>query len=338
MKKYLVTGAAGFIGFHVSLKLMKLGHKVIGVDNYNDYYDVKLKRDRVKFLKKQSNRNFKFFKLDISNSVRTNLLFKKNKFDYIVHLAAQAGVRYSLQKPEIYVKNNLIAFFNIIENCRSFKIKHLLFASTSSVYGLQKKNPFRVQDSCNHPIQFYAATKKSNEMMAHSYSHLYNIPMTGLRFFTVYGPWGRPDMALNIFTKKILQNKKIPVFNYGNHTRDFTYIDNIVDNIIILSKKVPKKNKRFNYYKPKNNLSTAPFRILNIGNTKPEKLRDFIKEIENNLGKKAKIKYFKLQKGDIEKTVSDMSETRKITKLKKTISIKKGIKEFINWYLLYYGK
>ncbi len=338
MKKYLVTGAAGFIGFHVSLKLTKLGHKVIGVDNYNDYYDVNLKRDRIKFLKKQSNKNFKFFKLDLSNSVKTNLLFKKNKFDYIIHLAAQAGVRYSLQKPEIYLKNNLIAFFNIIENCRIFKIKHLLFASTSSVYGLQKKNPFRVQDSCNHPIQFYAATKKSNEMMAHSYSHLYNIPMTGLRFFTVYGPWGRPDMALHIFTKKILQNKKIPVFNYGNHTRDFTYIDNIVDNIIILIKKIPKKNKNFDCYKPKNNLSTAPFRILNIGNTKPEKLKNFIKEIEYNLGKKAKIKYFKLQKGDIEKTISDMTETRKITKLKRIISIKKGIKEFINWYLLYYGK
>lgn len=339
MKKYLVTGAAGFIGFHTSLKLMKLGHKVIGVDNYNDYYDVNLKRNRIKFLKEKSNKkNFEFFKLDLSNPIKTNLLFKKNKFDYIVHLAAQAGVRYSIQKPEVYLKNNIIAFFNIIENCRKYRIKHFLFASTSSVYGLQKRNPFRVQDSCNHPIQFYAATKKSNEMMAHSYSHLYNIPMTGLRFFTVYGPWGRPDMALHIFTKKILEGKKIPVFNYGNHTRDFTYIDNIVENIIILSKKIPKLNKNFNFNKPKNQLSSAPFRILNIGNTKPEKLKDFIREIENNLGKKAKIKYYKLQKGDIEKTVSDMTETRKITKLKKTTSIKKGIKEFINWYLLYYSK
>lgn len=339
MKKFLVTGAAGFIGFHTSLRLMKLGYKVIGVDNFNDYYDVNLKKDRIKFLKKNINKkNFEFIKSDLSNSRKTSFLFRKFKFDFVVHLAAQAGVRYSIQRPEVYLKNNIIAFFNIIENCKKFRIKHLLFASTSSVYGLQKKNPFKVQDSCNHPIQFYAATKKSNEMMAHSYSHLYNLPMTGLRFFTVYGPWGRPDMALHIFTKKILQNKKIPVFNFGNHTRDFTYIDNIVDNIVALSNKIPKSNLKFNAKNLKNHLSSAPFRILNIGNTKPEKLTNFIKEIEKNLGKKAKIKYFKLQKGDIEKTVSDMTETRKITKLQKSTSIKKGIKEFVKWYLFYYGK
>ncbi|MDC0563056.1 NAD-dependent epimerase/dehydratase family protein, partial [Candidatus Pelagibacter ubique] len=300
---YLVTGSAGFIGFHTSLELLRQGHSVIGVDNLNDYYDVNLKKDRIKFLNQNNKKKFTFYKIDLSNKLKTQLIFKKNKIDKVIHLAAQAGVRYSILKPEMYLKNNIIVFFNILENCRNYKIKHLLFASTSSVYGLQTKNPFKVEDACNHPIQFYAATKKSNEMMAHSYSHLYNIPMTGLRFFTVYGPWGRPDMALNIFTKKILKGQKINVFNYGNHVRDFTYVDNIVENIISLSKKNPKKNKDFNSKNPKNHLSSAPFRILNIGNTKPEKLMDFVKEIEINLRKKAKINFMKLQKGDIEKTV-----------------------------------
>ena len=334
---YLVTGSAGFIGFHTSLELLRQGHRVIGVDNLNDYYDINLKKNRTKFLKKSKNKKkFSFYKIDLSDKKKTQNLFKKNKIDKVINLAAQAGVRYSILKPEMYLKNNIIAFFNILENCRNFKIKHLLFASTSSVYGLQTKNPFKVEDACNHPIQFYAATKKSNEMMAHSYSHLYNIPTTGLRFFTVYGPWGRPDMALNIFTKKILKGQKINVFNYGNHVRDFTYVDNIVENIISLSKKNPKKNKNFNSKNPKNFSSSAPFRILNIGNTKPEKLMDFIKEIEINLGKKAKINFMRLQKGDIEKTVSDMSQTKKITKLKKTTSIQVGIKKFIDWYMNYY--
>ena len=334
--KYLVTGAAGFIGFHTSLNLLKQGHVVVGIDNLNNYYDVNLKKNRIKFLNQNNKKNFKFHKIDISNVKKTQLIFKKYKFDKVIHLAAQAGVRYSILKPEIYLKNNIIAFFNILENCRNFKIKHLLFASTSSVYGLQTKNPFKVEDACNHPIQFYAATKKSNEVMAHSYSHLYKIPMTGLRFFTVYGPWGRPDMALNIFTKNIISGKKINVFNYGKHVRDFTYVDNIVENIIKLSKNKPKKNRLFNSKKPKNHISSAPFRILNIGNTKPEKLMDFINEIEKNLGKKAKINFMKLQRGDIEKTVSDMTHTRKITRINKTTSIQFGIKNFIRWYLGYY--
>ena len=336
--RYLVTGAAGFIGFHTSLKLINSGHDVVGVDNLNNYYSVKLKKDRVNFLKKIRKKKFTFIKIDLSKKKNVKQLFKRFKFDQVIHLAAQAGVRYSILRPEMYLKNNIIAFFNILENCKIYKIKHLVFASTSSVYGLLTKDPFKVEASCNHPIQFYAATKKSNEVMAHSYSHLYNLPMTGLRFFTVYGPWGRPDMALNIFTKRILSGKPIEVFNYGNHVRDFTYIDCIVENIIKLSNKIPKKNKNFNSNYPKNYGSSAPFRILNIGNGKPEKLMSFIKEIEINLKKKAKINFLKLQKGDIEKTVSDMKHTTKITKIKKKISIKQGVRKFINWYLDYYKK
>ena len=336
--RYLVTGAAGFIGFHTSLKLINSGHGVVGVDNLNNYYSVKLKKDRVNFLKKIRKKKFTFIKIDLSKKKNVKQLFKRFKFDQVIHLAAQAGVRYSILRPEMYLKNNIIAFFNILENCKIYKIKHLVFASTSSVYGLLTKDPFKVEASCNHPIQFYAATKKSNEVMAHSYSHLYNLPMTGLRFFTVYGPWGRPDMALNIFTKRILSGKPIEVFNYGNHVRDFTYIDCIVENIIKLSNKIPKKNKNFNSNYPKNYGSSAPFRILNIGNGKPEKLMSFIKEIEINLKKKAKINFLKLQKGDIEKTVSDMKHTTKITKIKKKISIKQGVRKFINWYLDYYKK
>ncbi len=334
--KYLVTGAAGFIGFSLSKQLLLNGNEVFGIDSVDNYYDINLKKARILQLKKFK-KKFEFKKLDISNKISLYKIFRSQKFDRVINLAAQAGVRYSIINPESYLKNNIIGFFNIIENCKKFRIKHLLFASTSSVYGLQTKNPFKVEDSCNHPIQFYAATKKSNEMMAHSYSHLYNLPMTGLRFFTVYGPWGRPDMALHRFTKNILEKKEVEIFNYGKHIRDFTYIDDIVDNIVAISKKIPKKNLKFNSKKPQNHQSSAPFRILNIGNSKPEKLMDFVKEIEKNLGLKAKIKFKKLQKGDIEATTSDMKHTYKLTKIKKKTSIKVGVKKFIDWFLEYYS-
>ena len=334
--KYLVTGAAGFIGFSLSKQLLLNGNEVFGIDSVDNYYDINLKKARI-FQLKKFKKKFKFKKLDISNKISLYKIFRSQKFDRVINLAAQAGVRYSIINPESYLKNNIIGFFNIIENCKKFRIKHLLFASTSSVYGLQTKNPFKVEDSCNHPIQFYAATKKSNEMMAHSYSHLYNLPMTGLRFFTVYGPWGRPDMALHKFTKNILEKKEVQIFNYGKHIRDFTYIDDIVDNIIAISKKIPKKNLKFNSKKPQNHQSSAPFRILNIGNSKPEKLMDFVNEIEKNLGLKAKIRFKKLQKGDIEATTSDMKHTYKLTGIKKKTSIKVGVKKFIDWFLEYYG-
>ena len=334
--KYLVTGAVGFIGFSLSKQLLLNGNEVFGIDSVDNYYDINLKKARILQLKKFK-KKFEIKKLDISNKISLYKIFRSQKFDRVINLAAQAGVRYSIINPESYLKNNIIGFFNIIENCKKFRIKHLLFASTSSVYGLQTKNPFKVEDSCNHPIQFYAATKKSNEIMAHSYSHLYNLPMTGLRFFTVYGPWGRPDMALHRFTKNILEKKEVEIFNYGKHIRDFTYIDDIVDNIVAISKKIPKKNFKFNSKKPQNHQSSAPFRILNIGNSKPEKLMDFVKEIEKNLGLKAKIKFKKLQKGDIEATTSDMKHTYKLTKIKKKTSIKVGVKKFIDWFLEYYS-
>tara|TARA_B100000686_G_C16751930_1_gene953066 strand:+ start:1080 stop:2054 length:975 start_codon:yes stop_codon:yes gene_type:complete len=319
----LITGVAGFIGFHLAKKLLKTTANVIGIDNLNNYYDVRLKKSRLNQLKKIDNKkNFKFIKIDISDKKQINKL-NKLKFDYIVHLAAQAGVRHSLKKPEDYVKNNLIGFFNILELSKIKKIKHLLFASTSSVYGDENRKCLE-NFECNTPLQFYAATKKSNEVMAHSYSSIYKIPTTGLRFFTVYGPWGRPDMALFIFVKNILNRKKINVFNYGNHKRDFTYVDDIAESIKKLIKK--KSNKK------------TPFEIFNIGNSQPIKLRSFIKEIEINLKTKSKIKYLPLQKGDIPNTNSNSKKLFKKINFKPKTNYKRGIKNFISWYLNYYEK
>ena len=320
----LITGAAGFIGFHVIEDLLKLNNiKVLGIDNINNYYDQKLKLNRIKHLKKiNKNKKFKFIKINISDKNQLNKI-KKYKIDIIIHLAAQAGVRHSIKKPEDYVKNNLIGFFNILNFSKSIQIKHLLFASTSSVYGNENRK-CNEKFSCNSPIQFYAATKKSNEVMAHSYSAIYKLPCTALRFFTVYGPWGRPDMALFKFVKNIKRKKEIEVFNYGNHKRDFTYVKDISRSIIKLISKSPK-NK-------------IPFEILNIGNSKPIKLESFIKEIEKKLKIKAKIKYLPLQRGDIPNTNSDSNKLYNKIKFKPKTNYKSGIKKFIDWYQNYYEK
>lgn len=322
-KKILITGAAGFIGFHLIKKIQlnkKSRYSIVGIDNLNNYYSKKLKLDRLKVLKKD--KYFLFKRIDIKNLKLLQNLFKKYKFDYVVHLAAQAGVRHSLKKPIDYVQNNLIAFFNLLECCKIFKIKHLIFASTSSVYGESKKIPFKENQSTDKPIQFYAATKKSNEIMAYSYSHVYNLPSTGLRFFTVYGPWGRPDMALYKFTKNILSKKKIDLYNFGKHKRDFTFVEDVAYIIEKLIKRPPNK-------------INAPFRILNVGKGSQDKLTDYLKEIEKNLGMKGKLNLLPLQAGDIYETKSNINNLKKIIKLKKFTGIKRGIKLFIDWYKNY---
>ena len=317
--KILVTGSAGFIGFHLSKKLLK-NNEVFGIDNLNNYYDINLKKDRIKILKK--NNNFKFYKLNLLNKKKINFVIKKFNIKYIIHLAAQAGVRYSIKSPKSYFKNNLEGFFNILEISKENKIKHLIFASTSSVYGENKKFPLNESFNTDNPLSFYAATKKSNEVMAHSYSHVYSLPCTGLRFFTVYGPFGRPDMSLFRFTKGIVNNKKIKIYNYGQHSRDFTYIDDVVDGITSVIKK-PSKNK-------------IPFNIFNIGNGNPKRLLDYLKQIEDKLNKKAKIDSLPLQIGDIKKTHSNISSLKKYTKYKPKTNIKLGIGKFIDWYKYYY--
>jgi len=318
--KILVTGCAGFIGFHLVIKLLKNNFEVYGVDNINNYYDVKLKKNRLAILSEFN--NFVFSKFDLADKIKLNYVIKKNKIKYIVHLAAQAGVRYSIQKPDSYFKNNLEVFFNVIEASRKNKIKHLVFASTSSVYGENKKFPLNEIDNTDKPISFYAATKKSNEVLAHSYSYIYKLPCTALRFFTVYGPYGRPDMALFKFTKNILENKKIELFNNGNHFRDFTYIDDIINGIKSVIKK-PKKNK-------------VPFNIFNIGNGKSRKLKDYLFIIEKQLNKKAKIKNMPLQKGDIIKTHSDINSLIKFSGYSAKTDIEEGIAKFTDWFIKYY--
>jgi UDP-glucuronate 4-epimerase len=327
----LITGCAGFIGFNLSKELIK-DNKVVGVDNLNSYYSVKLKKDRLKILKSQ---NFKFYKLDIRNKKKIYHILKKNKITHIVHLAAQAGVRHSFNYPEDYFNSNLLGTFIILECCKFLKIKNFLLASTSSVYGANPKKNFSEDFPADHPIQFYAATKKSTEIMAHSYSCLYKIPIICMRFFTVYGPWGRPDMALYKFTKNILKNKKIDVFNFGNHSRDFTYIDDVVRMIKLLLKKPPIKN---NLWNKKFNLSSSkyPYRILNLSAGKNVKLMDYIREIEINLGKKAKINFLPLQKGDVINSRSKTNNLNKYINCKKTTDYKLGIKRFIEWYKIYH--
>ena len=318
--KVLITGAAGFIGYHLAKKLLIKNIKVIGIDNINDYYDVKLKNNRIKELKK--NNKFFFYKLDLCNYKKLNNLVKKNKIKYIIHLAAQAGVRFSIEKPNIYFKSNLEGFFNILEVSRHNKIKHLIFASTSSVYGDSKNFPSTESNNTDRPLSFYAATKKSNEVMAHSYSYIYNLPCTGVRFFTVYGPFGRPDMALFKFTQNIIYNKSIELYNKGNHFRDFTYIDDIVDGIFSLIKKQSNKS--------------IPYEIFNIGNGSPKKLIEYLRNIEKNLNKKTKIKKLPLQKGDIIKTHSSINKLKKHTGYRSKTNIEEGISKFVEWYKDYY--
>ena len=331
----LVTGAAGFIGFHVSSLLLKKNFNVYGIDNLNNYYDVNLKLARLKILKKK--KNFYFQKIDIRNYKILFNYTKKNKIDVIINLAAQAGVRYSLINPKSYLDSNIYGFLNILEISRHLKIKNLLTASTSSVYGLNKNFPLSENKVSDHPIQFYAATKKSNEIMAHSYSHLFKIPITCLRFFTVYGPWGRPDMALFKFTKNILANKKIELFNYGNHARDFTYVDDVSKVILKLIKKPAKANKLWDFKKIDPSTSSAPFRIYNVSNGNKVSIKFFLKEIEKNLNKKARIRYLPLQKGDIPETLSNTRLLDSAIKIRKSkTDYRDGIKYFIQWYLTYY--
>ena len=316
----LVTGAAGFIGYHLIEKTLNKNKDVIGIDNINSYYDIKLKKDRIKNLKK--NKKFSFYKADLSNYKKINNIVKKNKIKIIIHLAAQAGVRYSIKNTRSYFKSNLEGFFNILEVSRHNKIKHLIYASTSSVYGDSKKFPLNENDRTDQPLSFYAATKKSNEVMAHSYSYIYNLPCTGVRFFTVYGPFGRPDMALFKFTKNIINNHPIELYNKGNHLRDFTYVDDIVDGIYSLINKQSKK--------------TIPYEIFNIGNGTPKKLLDYLKHIEKNLNKISKTKNLPLQSGDIIKTHSNINKLKKYTGYKPKTDIKIGISRFIEWYKDYY--
>jgi UDP-glucuronate 4-epimerase len=347
--KLLITGAAGFIGFHTVLKFINTDTAIIGIDNINAYYDQNLKLARLKEsgiqpddiqygkpVQSKKHPNYTFVKADITDKNTLNSLFEKYRFDYVCHLAAQAGVRYSLENPNSYIESNLSGFSNILEACRHFSIKHLVFASSSSVYGLNETMPFSPKDSTEHPVSLYAATKKANEMMAHSYSHLFKIPVTGLRFFTVYGPWGRPDMALFIFTKAISENKSIKVNNMGNMKRDFTYIGDITEGLHRIIQTIPGQAQNWNAHTPNPAISSAPYRIYNIGNSQPVKLMNFINIIEQFLNKKAKKEYMPMQKGDVAETFADISELTKAINYKPKTDIEAGVKEFIRWYKSYY--
>ena len=324
--KILVTGSAGFIGYHTIKKLLRTNNQIIGIDNLNNYYDVNLKKNRLKDLYRLNKKNKNnFSKIDITNSNKIKNLFKKNNFDIVINLAAQAGVRFSLQNPYSYLKNNIIGFFNILDCCKIFKVKHLIFASTSSVYG-NSVSPFSEKFKVDKPEQFYASTKISNEVMAYSYSRLYSIKITGLRFFTVYGPWGRPDMALFNFTDKIIKNKCIEVFNNGDHERDFTYIDDIVSGILGAIKFPPKKTSQ-----------STPYRIINLGNNKKIKLLKLIKLLEKNLKKKAIIKFLPLQKGDVRSTCADITYAKSVINYQPKTKINQGIIQFTNWYKKYHN-
>ncbi|MDA9717805.1 GDP-mannose 4,6-dehydratase, partial [Candidatus Pelagibacter sp.] len=332
----LITGVAGFIGFSLALKLLKKNKLVLGIDNLNQYYDINLKKSRLKILKKY--KNFSFLKIDLTNDFILKKKLNRKKIKSIYHMAAQAGVRYSLEAPREYIKSNIIGFFNILELSKTKKIKHLIYASSSSVYGANKNFPFDEKNSCTHPIQLYAATKISNESMAHSYSSLYNLPTSGIRFFTVYGPWGRPDQALFIFTKNILNKKKINLFNYGNHTRDFTYIDDIVNGIEKIGNSIPKGNKKWNPKKPNPSFSKYPYQIYNIASDRKVKLTKYLDILEKKLNMKAKIKYLPLQKGDVPDVRSSIKKIKNKLNYKPKIKVEIGISRFVDWYKTYYNK
>jgi len=334
MKRILVTGAAGFIGFHLSKKLVESGCEVDGLDNLNDYYDIRLKQDRLAILQKHP--GFNFVHADLKDKSRIDDVFRERKFQTVVNLAAQAGVRYSLTNPYAYLDSNLTGFLNILEACRFFRPEHLIYASSSSVYGANKKMPFSVHDNVDHPLALYAATKKSNELMAHAYSSLYGIPVTGLRFFTVYGPFGRPDMALFLFTKAILEDKPIDIYNFGKMKRDFTYVDDIVECMERLIPLIPSANANWNALQPDPASSFAPYRLYNIGNSQPVELLRFIEVLENKIGKKAVRNFLPLQDGDVEETYADIQDLEKVIGFKPATSIETGIEKFINWYTSYY--
>jgi len=334
MKKIIVTGSAGFIGSSLCIKLLERGENIIGIDNHNDYYDPKIKDARIERIKKYS--NYQHYKMDLKDEKNLANVFKNHKPSKVVNLAAQAGVRYSMENPLAYINSNIVGFAHILENCRIHKIEHLVYASTSSVYGANTKMPFSEHHSVNHPLSIYAASKKSNELMSHSYSYLYHLPTTGLRFFTVYGPWGRPDMALFKFTKNILEEKPIDVFNYGKHTRDFTYIDDIVKGIIKIIDNPATSNKNWNSDQPDPATSNVPWRIYNIGNNKPILLMDYIKALEKTLDKKAIINYLPLQLGDVPDTCADTNNLKINFSYKPSTPVFHGVSNFVTWYKNYY--
>ncbi|MEZ9674760.1 NAD-dependent epimerase [Vibrio breoganii] len=333
--KYLVTGAAGFIGSAVVEQLTAKGHQVVGVDNLNDYYDVSLKEAR---LARIQHANFTLVELDIADRDGVASLFEKEQFEQVIHLAAQAGVRYSIENPHAYADSNLVGHLNILEGCRHNKVQHLVYASSSSVYGLNAKTPFSTSDSVDHPVSLYAATKKSNELMAHSYSHLYDIPTTGLRFFTVYGSWGRPDMAPFIFTKKILDGDTIDINNNGDMWRDFTHVDDIVEGIVRIADVVPKRDDNWTVEAGSPATSSAPYAVYNIGHGSPIKLMDFVKAIEDELGIEAKKNFREMQPGDVYQTYADTQDLFAATGYKPQVSVEQGVAEFISWYREFYNK
>lgn len=332
--KILVTGAAGFIGFHLSLRFLRMGHDVVGLDNLNSYYSVPLKMKRLEMLHEFA--TFQFAKVDLSDRPAMASLFAEHKFSHVVNLAAQAGVRHSIENPQAYVDANMVGFGNILEGCRQNAVSHLVFASSSSVYGLNSEMPFSVHDNVDHPISLYAASKKANELMAHSYSYLYGLPCTGLRFFTVYGPWGRPDMALFLFTKAILEGKPLKVFNHGKMRRDFTYIDDIVEGVVRVTEHIAQPNPQWDAASPDPSSSVAPYKLYNIGNNTSVELSHFIEVIEQALGKKAIKEYLPLQPGDVPATVANVDDLMRDVGFKPSTTIEYGINQFIAWYLDYF--
>ncbi|MGB5606688.1 MAG: NAD-dependent epimerase [Gammaproteobacteria bacterium] len=333
--KVLITGSAGFIGSNLAMQLLDRGDTVIGIDNLNDYYDVELKKARL--ARTSSHANYSDIRIDLENRDAVAATFREYKPDGVVNLAAQAGVRYSLENPHAYVDTNIVGFTNILEGCRHNEVKHLVYASSSSVYGANTNMPFSVHDNVDHPVSLYAASKKANELMAHTYSHLYRIPTTGLRFFTVYGPWGRPDMALFLFTRNILDGKPIDVFNYGNHRRDFTYIDDIVEGVIRVLDRIPEPNPDWSGDQPDSASSTAPYRLYNIGNNEPVELMHYIEVLEDCLGKKAEKNMLPLQLGDVPATYADVDDLVRDVGYKPNMQVEQGIANFVAWYRDYYN-
>ena len=334
--KILVTGAAGFIGSHVAHRLIDRGDEVLGIDNLNDYYDVTLKQARLDRL--QARGNFRFLKADVADITAIEQVFREEKPERVVHLAAQAGVRYSLENPHAYIQSNVAGFMNILEGCRHNSVEHLVYASSSSVYGGNKKLPFSEHDSVDHPVSLYAATKKANELMAHTYSHLFRLPTTGLRFFTVYGPWGRPDMALFLFTKAILEGRPIDVFNHGKMQRDFTYIDDIVEGILCVLDRPAQPDPAFDALKPVPSRGDAPYRVFNIGNSSPVQLMTYIETLEENLGRQSIKNFLPLQQGDVPASDADTSELKAATGFAPSTPVTEGIRRFVEWYRAYYTK
>jgi UDP-glucuronate 4-epimerase len=332
--KVLVTGAAGFIGFHVARLLLERGEEVIGLDNLNDYYDVSLKEARLAEL--QRSPGFRFHRLDLVDREGVHRLFQERRPERVVHLAAQAGVRYSVDHPEAYVESNLVGFLHVLEGCRRYEVRHLVYASSSSVYGGNTRMPFSIHDNVDHPVSLYAATKKANELMAHSYSHLYRLPTTGLRFFTVYGPWGRPDMAVFLFTRAILEGRPIQLFNEGKMRRDFTYIDDIAEGVVRVMDRVAEPNPAWSGDRPDPGSSTAPYRIYNIGNNQPVELVRFVEILEERLGRKAERVLLPMQAGDVPETYADVDDLAREVGFKPATPIEEGLRRFVEWYADYY--